>query len=416
LLVSTKLDGESWYLLFENEWILVAPNGRSIKGDLKILTDAKSAKLDQSAIYGGELHVLGEGRTRIADLSVLLGQGSKAQTEKLAFGIWDVVRSGKISAAGSSYADRYEYLKKFTDSKNLFVIPSIATTSADQVATIFREQCGDAAAEGLVCRATDGRTFKVKPSKEFDAAIIGFTEKLDANAKTTVRSLLFGVLADEDKWIPISTSGNVGDEAMRSQLHAKLAATTVASEYRLVSKSSGVFYKLVKPTIVVELRCLDIQLEDSQGKSIRDPLLTLRDMWQVVGWSASAAIHNSMLVQIRDDKSPTLDAVGWNQITRMVPIPETIGTTQLGKSEVIKRQVWVKKSGEKQDVRKLVVWRTNKSEADFPAFVVHWTDFSATRKSPLDREVRLATSEKDALQIAESIISDNIKKGWESLS
>jgi hypothetical protein len=55
-------------------------------------------------------------------------------------------------------------------------------------------------------------------------------------------------------------------------------------------------------------------------------------------------------------------------------------------------------------------------EADFPAFVVHWTDFSATRKSPLDREVRLATSEKEALQIAESMISDNIRKGWESLS
>jgi hypothetical protein len=80
---------------------------------------------------------------------------------------------------------------------------------------------------------------------------------------------------------------------------------------------------------------------------------------------------------------------------------------------VIKRQVWVKKSHEKQDIRKLVVWKTNKSNADYPEFVVHWTDFSATRKSPLDREVRLAKNEEDALAIAESMITENIKKGWE---
>jgi len=413
LLVSTKLDGESWYLIFDNEWILVAPNGRSIKGELPILEDAKAAKLDQKTIYGGELHILGEERTRIADLSILLGQGSKAQVEKLAFGIWDVVRSSEISAAGSSYESRYEYLKKIKNSKNLFIVPSSVATNAEQLASIFTEECGRSGAEGLICRSVDGRTFKVKPSKEFDAAIIGFTEKLDSNGKTTVRSLLFGVLADQDKWIPISTSGNVGDEVMRSQLHSKLIATTVESDYRLVSRSSGVLYKLVKPTIVAELKCLDIQLEDSQGKSIRDPLLILSDRWKVAGWSDSAAIHNTVLVQIRDDKSPTQDLVGWNQITRLVPIPESIGITQLSASEVIKRQVWVKKSDEKQDIRKLVVWKTNKSNADYPEFVVHWTDFSATRKSPLDREVRLAKNEEDALAIAESMITENIKKGWE---
>ena len=52
----------------------------------------------------------------------------------------------------------------------------------------------------------------------------------------------------------------------------------------------------------------------------------------------------------------------------------------------------------------------------YPAYVVHWTDFSATRKSPLDREVRLAPNEKEALKIAEAMIADNIKKGWSEVA
>jgi hypothetical protein len=43
---------------------------------------------------------------------------------------------------------------------------------------------------------------------------------------------------------------------------------------------------------------------------------------------------------------------------------------------------------------------------------VHWTDYSSTRKSPLDREVRLAPNEKEAVKIAEAMIAENIKKGW----
>lgn len=73
-------------------------------------------------------------------------------------------------------------------------------------------------------------------------------------------------------------------------------------------------------------------------------------------------------------------------------------------------------SAGKVDVRKLVVWKTNKESAGYPAFVVHWTDYSSTRKSPLDREVRLAPNEKEALKIAEAMIADNIKKGWSEVA
>ena len=81
---------------------------------------------------------------------------------------------------------------------------------------------------------------------------------------------------------------------------------------------------------------------------------------------------------------------------------------------MIRRQVWTKGTGDKVDVRKLVVWKTNKEQVDltYPAYVVHWTDFSKGRKSPLDREVRPAPNEATALALADQMIEDNIKKGW----
>jgi hypothetical protein len=99
-----------------------------------------------------------------------------------------------------------------------------------------------------------------------------------------------------------------------------------------------------------------------------------------------------------------------------LPIPELSEDIQLGASEVIRRQVWTKEGAGKVDVRKLVLWKTNKESAGYPAFVVHWTDYSATRKSPLDREVRLAPNEAEANKIAEAMIVDNIKKGWSEVT
>ena len=84
-------------------------------------------------------------------------------------------------------------------------------------------------------------------------------------------------------------------------------------------------------------------------------------------------------------------------------------------SEVIRRQVWTKTAKDKTDVRKLVVWKTNKDTDDpsYPAYVVHWTDYSAGRKAPLTREVRPVITEDAAQAAAEDLIADNIKKGWE---
>ena len=413
LLVSTKVDGELWFLLHDKEWKMVSPTGRTIYGSIDILDQAKIAKLNENSIFAGELHVLSEERSRISDLTSQLASGSKADTSQLAFGIFDVVTSPEVSAIGTPYSTRYEVISKIAVSPNLFPLQSIATRSSNEVADLFDQNVLAKGQEGLVARADDGRSYKVKPTKDLDAAILGFTERRDIDGSLMIRSLLLGVLKDDGSWIPLTTTGNVGENTFRKELHERLVTLIKQSSYRRSSESSGVMYQFVEPLLIAELKCMDLQLEDFQGKPIKHPRLNLdSNGWSVTGWTNSAAVHNSILVRLRDDKAITPEDIGWNQITRLLPVADVVEDAKLGASKVINRRVWTKEGSGKVDVRKLVVWKTNKETAGFSSFVVHWTDYSSTRKSPLDREVRLAPDEKEALKIADLMIEENIKKGW----
>ena len=417
LMVSTKLDGELWFLLHDKEWKLVSPTGRVISGDIEILAEATAAKLNKTSIFAGELHILGESRTRIADVTSALAGGENTKTESLAFKVFDVVTSPDVSAIGTAYTTRYEAISKLPSGKNFGFIASTPTKSSSEVAEIFEKEVQANGLEGLVARAEDGRSYKIKPTKELDAAILGFTERRDADGALMIRSLLFGVMQEDGSWIPLTTTGNVGENDFRKELLGMLKPLVRPSSYRRTSQSSGVLYQLVAPTFIVELKCMDLQLEDFQGRAIKHPKLSFNsDGWKVTGWTNSASVHNSIVVRLRNDKACTYEDIGWNQLTRILPIDTSSTVVAAGKSEVIQRRVWTKEGSGKVDVRKLVMWKTNKEAVGFPSFVIHWTDYSSTRKSPLDREVRLAPNEKEALKIAEGMISENIKKGWNEVT
>ena len=417
LMVSTKLDGELWFLLHDKEWKLVSPTGRVISGDIEILAEATAAKLDKTSIFAGELHILGESRTRIADVTSALAGGEKTKTESLAFKVFDVVTSPDVSAIGTAYTTRYEAISKLPSGKNFGFISSTPTKASSEVAEMFEKEVQAKGLEGLVARAEDGRSYKIKPTKELDAAILGFTERRDADGALMIRSLLFGVMQEDGSWIPLTTTGNVGENDFRKELLGLLKPLVRPSSYRRTSQSSGVMYQLVEPTLIVELKCMDLQLEDFQGRAIKHPKLSFSsDGWKVTGWTNSASVHNSIVVRVRNDKACTYEDIGWNQLTRILPIDTSSNEVAVGKSELIQRRVWTKEGSGKVDVRKLVMWKTNKEAVGFPSFVIHWTDYSSTRKSPLDREVRLAPNEKEALKIAESMITENIKKGWNEVT
>jgi len=68
---------------------------------------------------------------------------------------------------------------------------------------------------------------------------------------------------------------------------------------------------------------------------------------------------------------------------------------KLPESTLLKRQVATKTLKGAEMVRKLVMWKTNKEslqEDEYPAYVLHFTDYSPNRKNPLSRDIRVSNS------------------------
>ena len=172
---------------------------------------------------------------------------------------------------------------------------------------------------------------------------------------------------------------------------------------------------------MAEVRVTDIQAENTSGDAIKSMVLQFSgNKWIPVSPMPSASLLHPVLVRLRDDKSVNTNDVRFSQLLERTHVDSTDQKTQiteLPKSNLIERIVWTKDSKGQKAVQKLLVWKTEKekTDPDFPTFVVHWTDYSQGRKDPLKREERLAPNEKIAKAIGADMIEAKIKKGWEEL-
>ncbi|HEB33243.1 MAG TPA: hypothetical protein ENI15_20585 [Spirochaetes bacterium] len=98
--------------------------------------------------------------------------------------------------------------------------------------------------------------------------------------------------------------------------------------------------------------------------------------------------------------------------------PVVVVEVSLPEHDVIMREVYKKGGNEKLMVQKYVVWMTNKEKEDsrFPAYVMHYTNFSAGRADMLKREVRVSSSKGQIMSVAKEFIDKNVKKGWMKVS
>lgn len=353
-------------------------------------------------------------RGRVGDVGAALG--GEVSPGPLAFAAFDVVSAGTLNAL-APYGDRLTSLRQLLpDAGPLRVVPTADADGHAQINDAYHDHVVLGGAEGIVVRSSDGRTYKVKPTRELDAVIVAFTERQNAAGGLEARSILVALAHPEGGWVPITAVGALGDSAARVALHERLTAMIQPSAYR--HASDNILYRFVEPSIVVEIRALDLQSEDSRGMPIKQSRLMFDPTvgWRAIGRVDSVTALSPVLQRLRTDKLPTLLDAGWRQLEPYLAT-DSAGSVGAGEaSEVVRRQVWTKQGKDKVDVRKLLVWRTNKeSTGDYPAYVVHWTDYSSTRKSPLSREVRLAPTEEAAMEIAEQMIASNVKKGWEAV-
>jgi hypothetical protein len=415
--VSEKVDGGLWFLVSQGgETFLANPQGSVIAGDIPVISQA--GKLSDGTIIAGELHAKVEGRrARVGDLAAAMGGGASAKTETIAFTAFDLVQEAGSAELGG-YTDRLSKIQTLINpSENLSVIATEAPTTASEVKALFEARVASGEAEGLVVRLETGLIYKLKPEVKLKMAIVAYTVKADQ--PEMVRSILLSLIKDDGSHQILGGCGNLGSEDDRKSLLTKLQALKAESTARYASDGGGL-YTFVKPELVAAVTVTDLQSLLSDGSPANGMLVQYsKGGWSSFGMHPAPKLIHPVMTGVVSGAKADQGTAGYDQVADYLPPAKKDQVSgKLPESTVIRRDVWTKTAKGATAVRKLLVWKTNKEQADpsYPAYVVHWTDYSAGRATPLDRDIRLAPDEKSALSIAEELISENIKKGWEKMT
>ena len=221
----------------------------------------------------------------------------------------------------------------------------------------------------------------------------------------------------EDKSIQlIGACGNLSG-SLKEELYKKLEDIECESKFRH-SSSDGNLYRFVKPEMVLEVKCTEIQNEDSNANSIRRMVLEFKNnIWEPLALTDCVSLIHPVILRERLDKNSDETDVRISQIESFLDskkIKEKIKQIELPKSKIYDRKVWTKDGKNGISIRKIITLKTSKSEIwdGWPEWIVFYSDFSSGRKSPLERKLKTAQNEEEANKIVNNLIESNIKKGW----
>lgn len=420
---SRKVDGEFTVLnFFDGEVFSINPGGTVRIGLPWMLEAAKllaKAKIS-SARIAGELYVHNEQRRpRVHDVTkVARNPKSKADLDRLRFAPFDII---EVDGERSSefFASTFQTLEAlFGKSKRLQPVETRLLSDRSGIKSLFAEWVDKENAEGIVLRSDSAGIFKLKPRHTLDVVVVGFTESTNER-QGMLHDLLVAVMrADSSLQILTRVGGGFSEEQRRSML-SDLKDLVVSSEYVEVN-SDYVAYQMVKPEWVIEMSCLDLISQTTRGGNVNRMVIEFDDAaanYKVVRRMPLATVISPQFVRRREDKEVHEQDIPVSQIGDRVEvalIDADAKSFTLPKSELMKREVFTKVLKGETMVRKFVILKTNKSGAtdEFPAYVLHYTDYSPNRKEPLQREVAISSSEEQITAMFLAMKQANIKKGW----
>jgi len=431
LLITPKIDGELWFAVkLGGEVALCAVNGRVLEGVPVVAELARHLAAAPDVIIAGELFVASRSpgvRPRVFHVAKALRDADQASS--IGFKAFDVVRWAGEDALAWGWSERLDKLRLHLPETGRASVVSVVEGDRGEVERRYVEWVRSEKFEGLVVRADNGFTYKVKPAITIDAVLIAFGERIVGTGhgdetRSEVRELNVALLRDDGSWHVLGSVGSGLSEAQRVELHARLLGMLAPSEFRMVNRE-GTLCRFVRPEIVVELKVSDLLApEPGEPSATRMTLAwSAGEGWRPLAAEPLPAMLHPVFVGERADKPIDQANVGIDQIRQILPLTEddpdprlaaTPAAKGLPPSRLLERRVWVKETKGKKAVRKYVAWATEKSRLDprYPAYVVCFTDFSAGRKDPLQRDLRVASSEERLRAHIAAWEADNIKKGW----
>ncbi|MFZ5989557.1 MAG: hypothetical protein ACOYWZ_20870 [Bacillota bacterium] len=415
--VTKKMDGEMSVLFFDGMDSYIINTGGKVRKGLPCVAEAEKILKEagvESAVIPAELYVEEtDGRTRVFE--VLSALSKEEAIARLNLAPFDIVELNGKPFNADSYEETYKKLTElFQNSKKVRPVPYKKVSSRNEVKEIFSEWVEKQNAEGLVLRSNLPLVYKVKPKHNIDAVVIGYTES-SGDSKGQIRTLLLALMTGENCYQIVGKTGNGFSDEHRKEFYEKFSKMHLNSKY-IETDSSHVAFHMIRPETVIEISINDILVETGTSKIVNHVLEIKDDTYRLISSVPGVSFIYPVFERIRGDKKACMEDVRYSQVTDLVYIPDvdSCSSTKLPESEVIMREVYKKTVKDKLMVLKFVVWKTNKEQIDknYPAYVMHFTNFSSDRKEPLQREVRISNNKDQILQIARSYIEENVKKGW----
>ena len=422
--VVRKYDGEFTYVVFDRKGIFSVNPGGTVRVGLPCYAEAekalKKAKV-RSAVLAAELYATGDlkGRNPVQEIvGILRSPKSAADLERVGMAVFDIVELDGEEAA--SAADVFKRLKKiFPKGKLAHAAEHAVADKPETVEQRFAEWVLEQGAEGLVVRHDRLGYYKIKLRHNLDAAVIGFSEGTE-NRKGMIHDLLVAVMRDDGTYHEAARVGGGFTEDDRRSIFEDLKRRTVPSEYVAVN-NDYVAYEMIEPGPVIEMSFLDLVPENSKGDPVKRMVLEFeKGRYEALSRMPLVSVISPQFVRLRDDKEANVEDVNIRQVTNLVRVADTDKPARAGDmkpSELLAREVYRKTMRGAAMVRKLLLWKTNKEETgDYPPFVVYATDFSPNRQNPLERDVKIASTEKTARALFASMAERYFVGGWEKVA
>ena len=419
--VTRKYDGEYANLFYEDGQAVIINRSGRVRSGLPCIDEAiklLQAKGIGQAVIPAEIYVYDEKKkTRVNDLVNALSDEEKIGTLRLA--CYDLLEIDSEEYHPADYGETLKHLDKLLEGGHLAhaVDWTVAQTNGE-VKKLFTEWVEQEGSEGLVVRSEMPFVWKIKPRHNIDAVVIGFTEGT-GDARGMVRTMLLALMPEEGKYQVVTRVGGGMTNKLKRELYDYFSPRVMASEF-IETDSNHVAFRMVEPDKVVEISVNDVRWETPDGY-VRNPVLEIAESEYRLAETVNGISFVAPIIErFRDDKQADAGDVRLSQIESISTFEpeelEKLPLAHLRNSEVLFREVYKKTLGDKVMVLKFTGWKTNKEKTgEWPAYVLHTTNFSSNRQQHLTRDVEITDDYDQLLELRDRAVEANVKKGWKKV-
>lgn len=419
--VSRKYDGEFALVVFDGSTIISLHPSGTVRSGLPCLDEAaerlKKAKV-KSCVFAAEYYLPAanaDARSVQQVIRVLRKPASKAALDEISLAVFDIVEldDKPLTSAAKVYGNLDKY---FDGAKRVHTVEYKEVSTTDAIMEMLVDWVIGEGAEGLVVRSERTFLYKIKLRHNLDVAIIGYSEGVE-HRKGMLHDLLVAVVRTDGTYQELTRVGGGFSDAERKDFVKDLKKRIAPSEYVAVN-NDYIAYEMIEPGPVIEISCLDLIPEKTKGGPVNRMVLEWTGKkYHALQRMPLVSVISPQFVRLRDDKEAGKEDASIRQISDLVRVTEiesSADDTKLKPSKLIERTVYTKVMKDNLMVRKLLLWKTNKEDTnEFPAYVVYLTDFSPNRKTPLERDIKVAHSLGAARRMYKALSDKYFVGGWE---